>query len=148
MKAYRYVQSGLDNVLLLNGFRYEDTPYGRGVAIDNVEGLHRTIAQAVTEKPGELIGPEFRFLRVQLELSKKRLSELLGLTTQDIEKCENNGQISKTIDFLIRHIYRQTIEDRKGYVDMVDHLRSLDHKELLKLNLEETAGGWGLAQTA
>ena len=42
---YHYTESGLNNVWLQNGFNIVQTPYGKGVSVDNVAGLHGAIAQ-------------------------------------------------------------------------------------------------------
>ena len=63
MNLYHYVQCGLNNVWLRSGFELQDTPYGKAVSIQNVEGLHEAIAKVLTEKPEQLSGDELRFLR-------------------------------------------------------------------------------------
>lgn len=142
MNQYHYVQCGLENVWLRNGFTVKDTPYGKAVSIQNVEGLHDTIANALTEKPGQLTGQEFRFLRQQLEMSQKRLGEVFGKDAQTIANWEKKKNVSRDADFLIRHIYRQTRGGRQIYVEMVDHLNMLDLQEYTSLEFEEIAGGW------
>ncbi|TWP39194.1 transcriptional regulator, partial [Xylella fastidiosa subsp. fastidiosa] len=37
---YHYTESGLGNVWLRNGFTVHKTPYGDGIAIDNLPSLH------------------------------------------------------------------------------------------------------------
>lgn len=39
MNAYQYVQSGLEDVWLENGFEIVETPYGKSVKIDNPSQL-------------------------------------------------------------------------------------------------------------
>jgi len=78
MSAYHYVQCGLDNVWLENGFQTIDTPYGKQVKIDQADQLDAAIAEYLTRKPEPLTGAELRFLRLQLDLSQKRLGERAG----------------------------------------------------------------------
>ena len=35
---HHYRESGLSNVYLINGFRYVETPYGRSVIIEDLDG--------------------------------------------------------------------------------------------------------------
>lgn len=51
MTTYHYVQCGLGNIWLSNGFRVEQTPYGQAVSIDNAEALDKANANYLTEKP-------------------------------------------------------------------------------------------------
>jgi hypothetical protein len=41
---YHYIESGLPNVYLENGYREVKTAYGKSVVIHDVEGLHFAIA--------------------------------------------------------------------------------------------------------
>src|ERR1700738_5263066 len=76
---YHYRECGLPNVYLVNGYRETETPYGRGVSIEDVEGLHMAIAQALVEEKPSLTGPEVRFIRKLLELTQTQLAQLLGV---------------------------------------------------------------------
>ena len=144
MNRYHYTQSGLDNVWLQNGFTYDETPYGRGVRIENVHGIHKAIGCALVEKPGQLTGSEYRFLRKEMELSQSRLGDLMGRTGQTVAAWEKKQQVPTEAGFLIRHIYRQTvIGEHESYVKMVDHLKEKD-RELYtgEFSFQETEDGW------
>ena len=80
---YHYIDSGLDNVVLESGYREIDTPYGRGVSIDNLDALHLAIGKWLLNVP-KLNGAEFRFLRHELDMSQGRLARLLGEKEQNI----------------------------------------------------------------
>lgn len=142
MNPYHYVQCGLNNVWLRNGFELQDTPYGRAVSIQNVEGLNEAIAKALADKPDQLSGDELRFLRHQLGMSQKRLGEVVGKEDQTIAKWEKRKKISKDLDFLIRHIYKQTLNGSQSYVEMVDHLNRLDRQEYESLEFEKNQQEW------
>ncbi len=43
---YHYQECGLTNVYLTNGYREVKTTCGRGIAIEDVHGLHKVIARA------------------------------------------------------------------------------------------------------
>ena len=147
MNLYHYVQSGLDNVWLSNGFRIEATPYGDAVSIDNAEELDRAIAKYLTEKPDPLTGAEVRFLRVMLDMSQKRLGELLGKEAQTVAIWEKSDRVKDDVDFCIRHIYRQTaLNSRQTYVELVDYLNSQDRQDHAEgVSFRETSGIWEVA---
>jgi len=94
MKGYQYAQCGLDNIWLNNGFEIVETPYGSSVKIDNVDQLHRTIGEYLTVKPGPLSGKEFRFLRLELDMSQKRIGELMGKEAQTVALWEKSEELN------------------------------------------------------
>ena len=47
-ELYKFDMSGLDNVWLVNGFTWHDTPYGKAIQIEDGEALTRAIAHART----------------------------------------------------------------------------------------------------
>ena len=53
---YRWDDMGLKNVWLANGYTLNETPYGRGVAFEDLEGLTRAVCLALARKPGKLSG--------------------------------------------------------------------------------------------
>lgn len=81
---YHYTSSGLDNVWLKNGYAVHQTPYGEGVSIDDVDGLHRMLATRLANKDGPLDRKELRFLRVFLNLSQDGLAKLVGVDAQTV----------------------------------------------------------------
>ena len=79
---YHYTDSGPNNVWLKNGFNILDTPYGRGVSIDDADGLHALLATDLTKKPGRLTGKELRFLRTMLRLSQQSFANMQVVAEQ------------------------------------------------------------------
>lgn len=75
---YHYTESGLDNVWLENGFHERNTPYGKAVSIQDVDGLHAILALRITHKQSRITGKELRFLQCQLALSQGSLAKLDG----------------------------------------------------------------------
>lgn len=143
MSKYHYTKSGLDNVWLVNGFHEEETPYGLGVTIERVKELHAAIASALVDKAGALTGKEFRYIRRELELSQARLGELMGVTAQSVANWEKDHEVKEPSDFLLRHIYKQTIGGRQSYMDLVDQLKNKDLNLYNgELAFKETKEGW------
>ena len=51
--------------------------------------------------------------------------------------------VPKDVDYLIRHIIRQTINEKAAYVDEVERLQALDKKDYKEwLKFQETEGKW------
>ena len=140
--AYHYVQCGLPNVWILNGFKKEKNQYGEFISIEDIDGLHRAIACALTSKPTPLSGMEFRFIRRELDMSQKRLGEILGRDRQSIANWEKKGEVAEPYDFLIRHVYQQHLDRNARYVELVDRLNELDRLEYDGLRFATCNNGW------
>jgi putative transcriptional regulator len=104
---YHYLESGLRNVYLTNGYREVDTPYGRGVSIHEVEALHIAIAHALVETKSFLTGRKVRFIRKFLELTQTQFAALLGVEDQSLRRWENLVRVPKQADhgFFVRISY-------------------------------------------
>ena len=89
-QGYHYTGCGLDNVWLCNGYTLHEDAYGQSVSIDNLDSLHRAIGSFLADKAAPLTGAEARFLRIEMDLSQKRLGELLGRDAQTIALWEKN----------------------------------------------------------
>lgn len=103
---YHYRECGLPNVYLINGYREIETPHGRGVAIEDVENLHMTIAHYLVEEKPSLTGSEVRFTRKLLELTQTQLAELLGVEDQSVRRWEKLEHVPKQADHGIRLVFR------------------------------------------
>jgi putative transcriptional regulator len=101
---YHYTESGLQNIWLVNGFTRVKTRHGVGVAIHDVEGLHRVIGKVLATKP-KLTGSALRFLRKEMGMSQGALAALVGTSEQNVSLWERRGGIPRTADRLVRLIY-------------------------------------------
>lgn len=139
---YKYDDAGLRNVWLANGYTVRKTPYGKAVAIENVEGLTRAICRALAAKPGRLTGSEFRYLRLHLGLSQKALGKAFGNTEQAIALWEKKGRIPLWAD---KHLRLLVIAKEDGNAPLGRALERLEVVERLissRLVVEETRRGW------
>jgi len=139
---YEYLESGLKNIFLVNGYRIKTTTYGKAVAIEDVEGLHETIARCLIEDKKHLTGPEFRFIRKFLDMSQKRIGELAGVGELTIHNWEKRSRLPKWADRWIRLFLIRKCGD-SDFSELVDRLNSIDRDEMAKRWMfEDTAEGW------
>jgi putative transcriptional regulator len=141
---HRYTGCGLRNVYLVNGYKKHKTPYGEGIAIDDVEGLHRAVALHLVTHKSRLSGAEFRYVRKELELTQADLAALLGNVAQSVALWEKKGRVPKWADLLIRAFYREVVEGKAGLVDLVKRLNKAK-KEPAKLTFKDSRNGWRAA---
>lgn len=93
-KIFHYTDGGLKNVWLQNGFEILETPYGKGVAIHDVDGLTQSICLALTNKPSSLSGVELRYIRSGgMLLSQADLATMMGVDAQTIARWEKHGRL-------------------------------------------------------
>lgn len=148
--VYRYTESGLDNVFLVNGFEHIEAPMGgdRQVIIQDIDGLHEAIGMALVHRRQTLSGKELRFLRNELLLSQARLAQILGVTEQTVARWEK-GQttIPKASDALVRIMFAESVRQNAPIKDVLELIADLDDDDDETLNLEETADGWVPART-
>ena len=144
---YHYRECGLRNVWLVNGYDEQDTSYGPGIAIHDVEGLHRVIARSVIRKGGKLSGAELRFLRREMGLSQSKLATMLGNDAQTVALWEKRGSQPKLADRFMRALYREKDEGNAHIQEMIERLAdsNLDEGNEARLTLEQRGDDWKLA---
>jgi putative transcriptional regulator len=147
---YQYTDSGLDNIVLVNGYKVHKTKYGQGVSIHDTEGLHRAISQWLIELPKPLTGAELRFLRLEMDLSQARLADILGSTEQNIRRWEKarTRPIVGPADRLMRALYNQYSGGDSDVRRMVERLAELNQVEHPKVYARETKNGWTTGSSA
>ena len=134
---YRYTESGLRNIWLVNGFVMKRTPYGKAVSIRDLEGLHRYIGSVIARQPG-LSGPELRFLRKEMGMSQRALAEFVGTSEQNISLWERRGRVPQAADRIIKLAYFETINGTVKIRETIDFLNQLEAKTFGTLKLEKT----------
>jgi putative transcriptional regulator len=126
-KEYFYKECGLDNVILVGGVTIRDTPRGQTTRIEDVDGLHRAIAQALLSERKKLSGRELRFLRHELNMTQEVLAALLGTDAQSVARWENKKfKVPGPADRLIRFLYKEQINGNPEIVDPLRRLAELD----------------------
>ncbi|HEX9782635.1 MAG TPA: helix-turn-helix domain-containing protein [Opitutaceae bacterium] len=140
----KYKESGLRNVWLQNGYTVKNTPYGKAVAIQDVEGLNHLLAKMIAQKP-RLTGAEFRFLRKELDLSQAALARMFGCDAQTIALWEKNKvRLPRLADRMLRLIYREHAEGNVKIREIIEREHDMDKKDHDpgKIVLVETDKGW------
>lgn len=127
-KLYHYRTSGLDNVYLLNGFKHHKTGYGEGVSIVNLDGLHCAIAMHLIGLERGLLGKEFRFLRVEMDMSQKALGALLEKTDQAVAKWEKGDKVPRPADIILRRLYMESINKNPLVSKLIEQINTSDRK--------------------
>ena len=122
---FHYLGCGLPNVFLKNGYELIDSPYGKGVTIHDLEGLHNAIGKIIVSSAGALTGQEFRFLRTELELSQAMLANLLGCEEQAVARWEKgkNKRVNAPAERLLRLLYRESKLGSKNFAPLLKTLQ-------------------------
>lgn len=143
---YHYRECGLRNVWLTNGYEVHETPYGPGIAFQDIEGLHRAIARGLIAKGGKLTGAELRFLRQEMGLSQARLATMMGNEAQTVALWEKRGSQPKVADRFMRAIWREQNEGNAQIREMIERLVDVDVEEIdVRITLEQGGNGWKVA---
>ncbi|MBY0137507.1 helix-turn-helix domain-containing protein [Paracoccus yeei] len=127
LAAYHYTESGLDDIWLANGFRFVETSRGRGVSIDNIDGLHEAIGSILAQGARPLTGKEIRFLRNEMDLSQSLLASLIGVDGQTVARWEK-GQCSAPgpAERLLRAMYLESLSVESRVRTLLNDLSKLD----------------------
>jgi len=142
-KPLHYRECGLRNIYLKNGFKIRKTPYGETVSIDNLLELHQAIACDLIHYKPKLTGTEFRFLRKEINMSQKRLAELMGTKEQTLSLWERKGAVPQWADRFVRKIYLEVHGGNETIIELVDRLNNLDRKEASKkMTFQKNKSKW------
>lgn len=138
---YHYTECGLQNIWLKNGYVIQKTPYGKGISIQDVPGLHRMIGRALARRP-KLTGAELRFLRKEMEMSQRALAELLGTSEQNVSLWERRGKMPRVSDRLVKVIYLEQLDGNVQVREIIERLNNQDSDGHEKLRFEARTGCW------
>jgi DNA-binding transcriptional regulator YiaG len=142
-----YPDCGLDDVYLLNGYDVENTPYGDGIVVQDVDGLRAAIARDLVSRKKVLNGKEIRFLRKQMDLTQSELGRLVGLDAQSVARWEKGQRVQKKgpAELLLRVIYTGTFEGKIDPLAILRRLDELDAPIRERRVFKETNDGWRAA---
>lgn len=145
--AYHYVESGLDNIYLVDGYTFHKTAYGKGVSITDTAGLHKAIGQWVVSLPKPIFGTELRFLRLEMETTQRHLAAILGTTEQTLRLWEKHRSkaLPGTADRLLRALYLEYVGGDGSVRSMLDRLAELDEIAVPRGYGRPTQHGWEMS---
>lgn len=144
-----YTDCGLDNVYLISGYEIEDTPYGEGLAIKNLDELHKAIGCNLSSQKKILAGKELRFLRKQMNLTQSDLGKVLGLSSQQVARWEKGeSEISGPADLLVRALFIQYAGGELDLQKLANSLEETDAPLSEKSFYEKTVQGWKYKKAA
>ena len=142
-EIFRYTGCGLEDVYLASGYDIEETPYGQGVAIRNLESLHVQIGIYLAKNRKTLNGKEIRFLRHQMDLTQSELARLLGCNAQQVARYEKNkSRLIGPADRVIRVLFEEHVAEVGSIRDMLDALDRMDDTGDDRLVFEDVGGQW------
>lgn len=141
---YHYTESGLNNIYLKNGFAEEEIDGETYTSIDDMNGLHKTIAQIIVDSRQPLSNQEFKFLRIELNLSQKVLANRFGVADQTIARYEKgHSVIPRTTDAALRVLYMESIEKNNPVSYFLELLCDAEAQQAQsEIQLEEAQEQW------
>ena len=144
---YHYTECGLSNVFLINGFFVEKIDGEEYTSIDDMNGLHRAIAQIVVDSNTPLSHEEFKFLRIELNVSQKMLGTRFGVSEQTIARYEKKSSaIPRTTDAALRSLYMEILDKNNPGSYFLDLLSDVEAMSAAKeIRLEEIKEHWEVA---
>ena len=144
---YHYTESGLLNVYLKNGVTVEEIDGEEYTSIDDMNGLHSAIAQVVVDSNRPLAYEEFKFLRIEMNISQKMLATRFGVDEQTIARYEKGQtKIPRTTDAALRALYMESQEQNNPvsyFLDLLSDTEAEEAEEAAKvIRLEEIENHW------
>lgn len=138
-----YTMSGLNDVYLMSGWKRVETPYGSGISIKDVDGLHRAIGLNLVRQKKALSGQEIRFLRKEMGLTQDELGERVCKSGQQIARWEKGQcEISGSCELLLRVLYLQHLGEHPLLSEIVKQLRAIEDRGNQKQVFKPTRDGW------
>jgi DNA-binding transcriptional regulator YiaG len=130
-------------VYLLGGYDRHHTSYGDGIAVHDLDELHKAIGNYLVNQKKVLAGKELRFIRKQMNLSQSQLGTLLALSSQQVARWEKGeSEISGAAELLVRAFYLQFHGANVNLKELADALEAMDSPINEKSTFESTPDGW------
>lgn len=142
---YHYTECGLENIYLLNGFKFNKTERGIAVSIHDIDGLHKAIGLLLVTSQKTLSAKEIRFLRTELLMSQTSLGRLLGVSEQAVRRWETaKTMIPRPSEYLLRLLYREHVHNQNNEISrLLKEIADLEDKINTKqLVFVDTQQGW------
>ena len=141
---HSYTEGGLQHIWLRNGYRIKSSRTAKIVVINNPQHLKKTICTALSLKAQMLSGPEFRFLRKEMNLPATTLCKRLDITDAELAAWESAPRLPRIADTFIRIFYA-------AHAGRPERLRRLaatpSAGQIVYFMLEHANGRWTLQET-
>ncbi len=151
-EKYHYLECGLDNVYLANGFERTESVRGAAIAIRDIDTLHRAIGEHLCRRRKDLNGKEVRFLRQEMLMSQATLARLFGVSDQTVHRWETGKTgMPRAAEALLRLLYTEQIQEIEGRIrDRLKRIADLEDEmdRVREMIFELTPDGerqWALA---
>ncbi|MDP2359047.1 MAG: transcriptional regulator [Beijerinckiaceae bacterium] len=93
MGAYRYTDSGLDNVMIEGVKLLVDDAGDECLVIPNINALHKVIAHGIVVRRSSMSGQELRFIRTEMGMTQAQLAAMLHREPLAISRWER-GEVA------------------------------------------------------
>jgi DNA-binding transcriptional regulator YiaG len=110
-KEYRYTESGLDNVILVDLPECVDDEGDTCVTIPRINMLHKAIAAGIVTRIGAMDGAEMKFLRTMMGMTQAELAKIVNRDAQTIGRWER-GEFSNdpNAEAIVRLVAAQRLQ--------------------------------------
>ena len=143
--AYRYAESGLSNVVLINAVTTTSCSKCGEVytGFRAIKRLHKAIATALIHKKGRLAPEEIRFLRKSLGWSGVDFARRMGTTKETVSRWES-GKLSMgpQADRLLRMLVAKSTPVEQYPVDVLSQVAANGPARPARVELEDGPKGW------
>ena len=139
-ERYHYLECGLDDVYLVNGFERFETARGASIAIKEIDALHEAIGERLCRDTKELGGKEFRFLRREMLMSQAVLANLFDVKEQTVHRWETGkSPVPKTAESLMRLMYMNKVLNVRNQLKRISDLEDeIEHRQDLIFRLKRS----------
>jgi DNA-binding transcriptional regulator YiaG len=111
MRAFRYTECGLDNVLVEGLDAVVDDDDEEVITIPNINGLHKAIALGIVQKTAGLNGKELRYLRTELGMTQAQLGDVVHREPLTISRWERGEDaLDSNAETIIRMIATEQLQ--------------------------------------
>ena len=151
-EMHHYVECGLNDVWLMNGFERHDSPRGQSISIKDIDALHQAIGEHLSRNKRDLTGAEIRFLRQEMLMSQAVLARLLDVKELTVHRWETGkSSAPRAAEALIRFLYLEQVKSRAGKIGaslrrIADLEDGIDRQQALVFRLSgDDSHNWALA---
>ncbi len=130
MRLLPYKEHGLKDIWLSNGYTTRVNRRGEKiVTIEDHSKLKRVVGLYLCESKKILCGADIQFLRHQIQVTRKELSILIGISYKQITRYERSSTtVSGPCDRLIRILYMEHINEPFLIKEFLSDLADLDSR--------------------